>query len=205
MKKWLGIMGVLTVLAGCQDSTSDVAVVGRDTDTPPDTIVSKDGVTVEIYRQGHPRTIEQGAVLTRSAAHDEYDRLLEMGYSLDPAGPMLAHGAAPDGRIVDVTWFPATSETGSEGAIVHVRMGREESVHVLLGAERGDDVDPEAIGKGDGGPKRIPGRPCLDAARSLYQACVAGCIKDGGNSILCRMTCFVGAVMFFIYCLFTSL
>ncbi len=206
MKKWLGVLGIVTMLAGCQDSTSDVATTTRGTDTPPDTIITKDDVTVEVYGPYHPRSLAQDAIqFAQSEVRGELDRLVEAGFVLAPAGPSYFVATAPDGRSAELTWFQLIGALGEVGGVIHVRTDTGDMVESFGPNTDKGDARPED-GKRDGeGPNRAFGfNTCLSMARTIFQACVGNCIQEGGSDRGCRQACLLPAISAFAYCLFVS-
>jgi hypothetical protein len=206
MKRLLGILGVALLLSGCNDSTQDVALTGSAPEAPPDSIVAKDGVTVEFYGSGHPKSSGREAMQwTQSDVAGELERLVELGYSLDPTGPVFAYALAPDGRTAEITWFPLNDGMESDGAVVHIRVDGEESVQSFGTRTGRDEPSPEDLDKGRDGPDGAFGyNTCMEQARSVFQNCVSVCLHDGGTDRGCRRDCIGTAIFVFIYCIFIS-
>jgi hypothetical protein len=208
MRKWFGILGMLMVLAGCQDSTSDVAVVAHEElAAAPDTVIVSDGLTVEMYLPDNPLAIELDARLQANAGVQMgLDLMADEGFTRDGTAYYL-RAVGVDGRALEATWFPVTDATGERVSLLgHVRTDTNEFVIPVRSLDPGEpaaNVGLLARGKnGQWRPSTSSFESCLSFYQALFAACYGACIESGIKSDACYRSCRVTVMVAFVACIF---
>lgn len=211
MKKWFGILGVIMVLAGCQDSTSDVAVVENErVVAEPDTVIVSDSLNVEMYLPDNPRAVEVDAQLHASeGVRTGLELLAEEGFTSDGSGTFYTRAIAFDGRVLEATWFPVSDPTQDRFALLgHVRTDEGEFVMPLRDLTRvaGGWSDADVLvpsDKGDWGPSRaFTFGGCTSFYQALFEACYSVCRSSSVSHRVCFNSCVFAAVAGVVACIF---
>lgn len=211
MKTWLGIMGVMMMLAGCQDSTQGVAFVEHERAVAkPDTIITSDSLSIEMYVADNPRAIEMDAQLQMNeGVRMGLEILAEEGFTSDGNGTFYTRAIAFDGRVLEATWFPVSDSAETRFAMIgHVRTGEEEFVIPIRDVARfgGGLADAEVLVPADKGEWR-PSRAftfggCTSFYQALFQACYSVCLGSGVSNRACFNSCVFAAVAAVVACIF---
>ncbi len=211
MKKWLGILGMLMILAGCQDSTSDVAVVGQEKlPAMPDTVITNESLTIEMYLPANPFAIEIHTQLeTNAGVQMGMSLLAKEGFSSDGTGALHTRAIDAEGRVLEATWFPVTDSAGVRFAMLgHFRTENSEFVIPLRNPTLGDPPLADAgvlvpDKKGEWRPSMVfDFGGCLAFYRALFQACMGACASTGLPPKVCFGSCLMGAAAAFVACIF---
>lgn len=216
MKRVAVVAWVFLLLAGCGDSTSDVANTAfEEALVEPDTVVIEDGIVMEVYEPDNAVTIDRREALSANAdVQRAFDRLAETGFEQDWESAIFARATAPDGREMEITWVALEDPSMSvpPGGLVHLLLDGEAFVFPFRAKASPDGSQPEfevlSANKGDSGPSGSFGgmfSPCWSYAMSIYYACMSDCIKTM-PVWPCRVFCAMHAVMVFVRCVtFTQL
>lgn len=211
MKKWFGTLGVMLILAGCQNSTSDVAVVENErVVAEPDTIIVSDSLSIEMYRPDNPRAIEVDAQLQASeGVRMGLELLAEEGFRSEGSGTFYTRAIAFDGKVLEATWFPVSDPAQGRFALLgHVRTDEGEFVMPLRDLTRvgGGLSEADILVPGDKGEWR-PSRAftfggCTSFYQALFEACYSICRNSGVSHRACINSCIFAAVAGVVACIF---
>src|SRR5262245_28634039 len=199
MKRIFAVLLVGLALAACDDSTQDV-VAKHEIEVPtPDTIMTKDGVTLESYGSQNPYTAQRvSELMSERGVQLEIEHQSSLGHVLMVDEALVVRGVSQEGRVAEVILIPSSSP--DIAGVMVSQMDGERLVKPFASSPR-DDTKPfeELVGKEPGlQPAFSVG--CLSAAITYYQACMTDCLKQGTPALWCRIQCFFVAVSFFFYC-----
>ena len=214
MKKWLGILGILVILAGCEESTTDVATHAvRPMVAEPDTILAFDSLNVEVYLPDNPGALAAGARLQgNQGVRLAQERLAGEGYSNADGDLFFMRATTLDGRVLEATWFAnLDSPDGRAAMIGHIRLDGRQFVVPIRGGAVDDPARPEfdvwtQSKNGDWRPNTVFNfGACGNFAMGLFYACLVECMRHDVTSKTCKYSCAAAAGAAWVTCiLFTA-
>ena len=199
MKRILAVLLIGMALAGCEDSTQDVGIAQGRIAPLPDTIMTKDGVTLESYGSQNPYTTQlMLELMSEPPVQVEFEHQSSLGNLLLIDEALVARGISEDGRIAELALIPSSSP--EVAGIIVLQVDGSRLIKPLAGSPR-DHSEPfdEFDGK-ELGPRPVFNVGCLSAAVMYYQLCMTDCLKQGTPALFCRIQCFFSAVWFFFSC-----
>ena len=214
----LAVLLAVVVMSGCGDSTQDVAIDPIvDTGSEPDTIVTKDNLTLAYFFADNPRASQNEASLRGNEGIQQgIDRLVALGYVADGNPSTFIHVVDIHGRILETTWFPFIDPTDPTVAagVVHVQSNESEYVIPLrlpsgprASLDETTDIASRS-GEEDWGPDlslKTLFNNCASFITGLYQACLGQCGMAGVPSLACRKACAVAVMAAWIACIFFTI
>jgi hypothetical protein len=210
MKKLFLVLMVAMMLGACGESSTDGIMRstgdGNGALVPPDLVIATDEVTLDGFAPGNPVAIAASeALVSHASVAEAIATARSFGYGFDPAQVALATGRLEDGREVVVALGVLTGGHGSDGHMVHIRVGDREVTRALRLRGDGDGgFDPlELAVKGELGPQGA-GRDAtfadclirimsdLASCRRQCEACALACVMEA----LTRLAACVAMTMF---------
>ena len=208
MRRRAVALAMLVLLAGCGDSTQDVAVVEKEpAAAKPDTTIVSDSVSIDVFMPDNPVALAASAQFEMNAGVQMgFDRLSQQGFVGERGEPFYMRAITTSGRVLESTWFPGVGADDRLALIGYVRMGdREFVVPIVDNAQSPSQLARDVLAptqKGEWGPSRVfLWGNCGYFVMGLYQACLSACHASGLPPVVCRMSCAVSMVAAWLTCI----